>query len=117
MLVLLVFAQPWSSDNLEMAAVRKLARFTERVKFLSKCYFTSQNGTPGFCTMVQQPQRTHGLLKLGLIGAATGAAVGASYAYYRISEARKNVALEGTQLDTMLLKYKPPITPSRKVSR
>lgn len=101
-----------------MAAVRKLARFTERAKFLSKCYFASQNGTLGsFCTMVQQPQRTQGLLKLGLIGAATGVAVGAGYAYHRINEARKNIALEGTQLDTELLKYKPPVTPSRKVSR
>lgn len=101
-----------------MAAVRKLARFTERAKFLSKCHFASQNGTLGsFCTMVQQPQRTQGLLKLGLIGAATGVAVGAGYAYHKINEARKNIALEGTQLDTELLKYKPPVTPSRKVSR
>lgn len=103
--------------NLEMAAVRKLARFTERAKFLSKCHFASQNGTLGsFCTMVQQPQRTQGLLKFGLIGAATGVAVGAGYAYHKINEARKNIALEGTQLDIELLKYKPPVTPSRKIT-
>lgn len=102
-----------------MAAVRKLSRFAERAKFLNKCYFASQTGVvrESFCTMVQQPQRTYGgLAKLGLIGAATGAAVGAGYAYHRISEARKNIAMEGTQLDAVLLKYKPPVTPSRTVA-
>lgn len=104
------------SANLQMAA--KLTRFMQKAKFLSKCYLAGQNGTLGsFCTMVQQPQRTRGLVKLGLIGAVTGAAVGAGYAYYRISEARKNIALEGTQAETVLLKYKPPVTLSRKVSR
>ncbi|XP_012527154.1 prostaglandin E synthase 2 [Monomorium pharaonis] len=100
-----------------MAAIRRFAQFTERAKFLNKCYFTSQNGILGsFCTMVQQPQRTRfSLVKLSLIGAVTGTAVGAGYAYHKIKEARKNIALEGTQFETTLLKHKPPVTPSRKV--
>lgn len=102
-----------------MAVVGKLARFT---KFLSKYHLGSQNAIAGstvrFCTMVQQPQpqRMHGLIKLGLVGAATGALAGTGYAYYKVHEARKNVALEGTQLESALLKYKPHVAPSRKVS-
>ncbi|KAL0107823.1 hypothetical protein PUN28_014834 [Cardiocondyla obscurior] len=100
-----------------MAAVCKLGRFTEGVKFFNKFYIASQNGASrSLCTIVQQPQRTRSLLKLGLIGAATGIAVGAGYAYYRISEDRKNIGLEGTQLETVLLKYKPPVAPSRKIA-
>lgn len=97
-----------------MAAIRKFARFTDRTRFLNKYYFASQNGS--FCTMVQ-PQRTQGLMKLGLIGAVTGAAIGAGYAYYKIGKARNNIFLEGTQLETVLLEHKPPVTPSRKVFR
>lgn len=64
-----------------------------------------------------QPQKTYGLMKIGLIGAATGIAAGAGYAYYKISEARKNISLEGTQLETVLLEHKPSVTVSRKVFR
>ncbi|XP_011632769.1 prostaglandin E synthase 2 [Pogonomyrmex barbatus] len=99
-----------------MAAVRKFARFTEKAKILSKCYYASQNGIAGsFCTMVQQPQKIRSLMKFSLIGVATGTVIGAGYAYYKISEDRKNIALEGTQKETVLLKHKPPVTPSRKV--
>lgn len=97
--------------------VGKLVRFTERTRFLSKYRLAGQNASPGsFCTMVQQPQRMHGLVKLGLVGAVTGAVAGTGYAYYKVHEARKNVALEGTQLETVLLKHKPHVAPSRKVS-
>lgn len=100
-----------------MAVVGKLVRFTERTRFLSKCHLAGQNAVLGsFCTMVQQPQRMHGLIKLGLVSAVTGALAGTGYAYYKVHEARKNVALEGTQLETALLKYKPHVTPSRMVS-
>ncbi|KYN17502.1 PREDICTED: prostaglandin E synthase 2 [Trachymyrmex cornetzi] len=103
-----------------MAAIRNLARFTERAKFLNKCYFTSQNGTLRSFSMngavIGLSRETQALVKFGLISAATGVAVGAGYAYYRISETRKNIALEGTELDTVLLEHKPPITPSRKIA-
>lgn len=102
-----------------MAAIRNLARFMERAKFLNKCYFASQNGIlRSFSTngaIVGLSRETQALVKFGLISAATGVAVGAGYAYYRISETRKNIALEGTELDTVLLEHKPPVTPSRKV--
>ncbi|XP_011879923.1 PREDICTED: prostaglandin E synthase 2 [Vollenhovia emeryi] len=97
-----------------MAAVRKFARLTAGLPS-ERCLVGRSGGRAPFCTMVQQPQRTHGLAKLGLIGAAAGVAAGAAYAYYRISEARRNIALEGTQLETALLQHKPPVAPSRKV--
>lgn len=76
----------------------------------------NENGNMrSFSTMVQQPPMTRSLVKISLIGAATGVAIGAGYAYYKIDKARENIALEGTQAETVLLKYKPPITPSRKV--
>lgn len=103
-------------DNLTMAAVHKLARFAQRAKFLNKSYYYANENESlrSFCTMVQQP-KTLNLVKLGLIGATTGVAVGAGYAYYKISEARKNIALEGSQTEYMLLKHKPSVAPSRKV--
>ncbi|KYN32361.1 Prostaglandin E synthase 2 [Trachymyrmex septentrionalis] len=102
-----------------MAAIRNLARFTERAKFLNKCYFASQNGTLRSFSMngavIGLSREKQALVKFGLISAATGVAVGAGYAYYRINETRKNIALEGTELDTVLLEHKPPVTPSRKI--
>lgn len=65
--------------------------------------------------MVQQPQKTQSLIKISLIGAVTGVALGAGYAYHKINKMRQNIALEGTQAETTLLKYKPSVTPSRKV--
>jgi len=65
--------------------------------------------------MVQQPQKTQNMVKIGLIGAVTGIVTGGGYAYYKISETRKNISLEGIQRETILLKHKPSITPSRKV--
>ncbi|KAG5325291.1 PGES2 synthase, partial [Pseudoatta argentina] len=103
-----------------MAAIRNLARFTERAKFLNKCYFASQNGTlRSFSTngaVIGLSRETQTLVKFGLISTATGVAVGAGYAYYKINETRKNIALEGTELDTVLLEHKPPVTPSRKIA-
>lgn len=66
-------------------------------------------------TMVQQPPMIRSLAKASLIGAVAGVAIGAGYAYYKINQARKNVALEGTQAETVLLKYKPLVAPSRKI--
>ncbi|XP_026826171.1 prostaglandin E synthase 2 [Ooceraea biroi] len=98
-----------------MAAIHKLIQFTQRAKFIKKCYVNEIGNLRSFCTMVQQPQKAQNLTRIGLIGAATGIVVGGGYAYYKISEARKNVSLEGKQAEMVLLKHKPPLTPSRKI--
>lgn len=96
--------------------MRKFARFVQRTMFLNKKYYTKDNGNLRFSsTMVQQPPVTRNLVKVSLIGAAAGVAIGAGYAYYKINRARENIALEGTEKETVLLKYKPLVTPSRKV--
>lgn len=98
-----------------MAAAHKFARFLQRTQFVSKNYYSSGNGhMRSFCTIVQQPKQLS-ITKLGIIGAAAGAIIGGTYAYYEIGKARKNIDLEGTQQETVLLKHKPPIAPSRKV--
>ncbi|EFN73810.1 Prostaglandin E synthase 2 [Camponotus floridanus] len=65
---------------------------------------------------MQQPQKTQSLVKIGLIGAVTGVVLGAGYALHEINKTRENIALEGTQAEITLLKYKPPVTPSRKIA-
>ncbi|XP_029155298.1 prostaglandin E synthase 2 [Nylanderia fulva] len=98
-----------------MAAVHKLARFIPRTKYLNNNNYYASKNLRSFCTMVQQPQKAQSLVKIGLLGAVTGVAVGAGYAYHKINKTRENIALEGTQAEVTLLKYKPPVTPSRKV--
>lgn len=98
-----------------MAAAHKFARFLQRTRIFNRNYYTSENERiRPFCTIVQQP-KTLNLTKFGIIGAAAGAIVGGAYAYYEIEKARKNINLEGTQQEIVLLKHKPPIAPSREV--
>lgn len=103
--------------NLKMAAVHKIARFISRTKYLNNNSYYANENLRSFCTMVQQPQKTQSLVKIGLLGAVTGVALGAGYAYHKINKTRENIALEGTQAEVTLLKYKPSVTPSRKVFR
>ncbi|XP_014477535.1 PREDICTED: prostaglandin E synthase 2 [Dinoponera quadriceps] len=98
-----------------MAVAHKFARFLQRTRFLNKNYYTNENGcTRSFCTMIQQP-KTLNIKRIGVISAAAGVLVGGTYAYYKIGKARKSIDLEGTQQETVLLKYKPPIPSSRRV--
>ncbi|KAL6429028.1 hypothetical protein ACFW04_008078 [Cataglyphis niger] len=98
-----------------MAAVHKFTRLISRTKFFNNNGYYANENLRSFCTMVQQPQKTQSLIKISLIGAVTGVALGAGYAYYKINKMRQNIALEGTQAETTLLKYKPSVTPSRKI--
>lgn len=87
----------------------------QKVKLLSKSYYPNKNGNlRSVFTLAQQP-KMQGLVKFSIIGGITGAVIGTGYAYYKINEARKNIALEGTQAETVLLKHKPPVVLSRKV--
>ncbi|KAH0535769.1 prostaglandin E synthase 2 [Cotesia glomerata] len=97
-----------------MAVFRKSTRFS--------CYFLNKTPlthdlklTKSFRTVVQEPKPTRGLLKTSIIGALVGTAIGAGYAFWKIERDRKNLSLEGTELPVQLLKYKPPITPSRRI--
>ncbi|XP_029662994.1 prostaglandin E synthase 2 [Formica exsecta] len=98
-----------------MAAVHKFTRLIPRAKFFNNNGYYANENLRSFCTMVQQPQKTQSLVKISLIGAVTGVALGAGYAYHKINKIRQNLALEGTQAEITLLKYKPSVTPSRKV--
>lgn len=93
----------------------KLSRFSKNFKCLKN--YDQFNIKPStFCTVAQQP-KSKNLLKVGIISASIGIIAGAGYSFYKISEDRKNLSLEGTRIDTTkLLKYKPPITPSRQVT-
>jgi len=99
-----------------MAGIRKFIQFAQKAKFINKCYHVNEIGNlRSFCTMVQQPQKTQNIMRIGLIGAVTGIVTGGGYAYYKISETRTNTSLVGTQEEAILLEDKPSITPSRKV--
>ncbi|KAK2588313.1 hypothetical protein KPH14_004330 [Odynerus spinipes] len=93
----------------------KLSRFSRGYKYLKNYdHFNISNHPSLFCTVAQQ-QKSRNLLKVSIISASIGVIVGTGYSFYKISEDRKNLALEGTRIDTKILKYKPPITPSRQV--
>ncbi|XP_014607389.1 PREDICTED: prostaglandin E synthase 2 [Polistes canadensis] len=94
----------------------KMSRFSRCYKYL-KNYdnLRTNNRSLLFCTIAQQP-KSRNLLKISIIGASIGIIAGAGYSFYKISEKRKNVTLDGMPVNPIqLLKYKPPITPSRKV--
>ncbi|XP_046814852.1 prostaglandin E synthase 2 [Vespa crabro] len=98
-------------------ALCKLSRFSRSYKYL-KHYDNSNinNRSSLLCTVAQQP-KSRNLLKIGIIGATIGVVAGTGYSFYKISEKRKNLALDGTYVNpTQILKHKPPITPSRKVT-
>lgn len=97
-------------------ALCKLSRFSRSYKYLKHCdNLNINNRSSLFCTVAQQP-KSRNLLKIGIIGATIGVIGGTGYSFYKISEKRKNLALDGTYVNpTQILKYKPPITPSRKV--
>lgn len=93
----------------------KLRQFSRSYTFLKNYdHFKTKNRSLFFSTVAQHP-KSQNLLKTGIISASIGIIVGSGYAFHKISEARKNLALEGTSLETKILKYKPPITPSRQV--
>ena len=68
------------------------------------------------CTVVQQQSKSRGILKVCLIGAGVGVAIGAGYAVTKINDERKKLALEGTTIEETLLPFKPDVKPSRRVS-
>ncbi|XP_015186557.1 PREDICTED: prostaglandin E synthase 2 isoform X2 [Polistes dominula] len=67
--------------------------------------------------IISQQPKSRNLLKIGIIGASIGIIAGTGYSFYKISEERKNLSLDGTTSANFIqiLKHKPPITPSRKV--
>lgn len=101
--------------NLKMAAAHKFARFLQRTRLFNRNYCMSGNGRVRlFSTIIQQPKILN-FMKFSIISAATGIGLGSAYAYYEIEKDKKNINLEGKVQETVLLKHKPPIAPSRKV--
>ncbi|XP_074101718.1 prostaglandin E synthase Su(P) [Cotesia typhae] len=97
-----------------------MAVFCKSTRF--SCYFLNKTPlthylklTKSFRTVVQEPKPTRGLFKTSIIGALVGTAIGTGYAFWKIELDRKNLSLEGTEIPVELLKYKPPITPSRRI--
>ncbi|EFN78959.1 Prostaglandin E synthase 2 [Harpegnathos saltator] len=64
--------------------------------------------------MVQQPKLMN-LTKAVIVGTSIGTVIGGIYAYYNIQKNKKNINLEGTEREMMLLKYMPPIKTSREI--
>lgn len=83
-----------------------------------RVFLRSSLGSRNFCTYVEQPKSksSKNILKYSLIGAVFGVGIGATYAFKRINTARQRLALEGTELEHKLLKYKPDVKISRRVS-
>ncbi|KAL7290016.1 hypothetical protein TKK_0015746 [Trichogramma kaykai] len=65
-------------------------------------------------TIVEQP-KSRNTLKFGILGIGIGITLGTGYAISKINEARKNLFLEGTEVDVKLLNFKPNVESSRKV--
>ncbi|XP_015586173.1 prostaglandin E synthase 2 [Cephus cinctus] len=97
-----------------MATFYKLLRFGRCCVFLNKNVNNTIGKSRCFRTVVEQPKPKN-FLKISLISASIGVLVGTGYSFKKISQERKNIALEGTETQIELLKYKPPITPSRKI--
>lgn len=97
-----------------MAVLWKSTRFSRN--FLNKIILIRENKSiRSFRTIVQEPKPTRGIIKTSIIGAVVGTTIGIGYAYWKIERDRKNLSLEGSEINVDILKYKPPIEPSRRV--
>lgn len=102
-----------------MAVLCRFRGFVRKTKYIQES-LNINNVKPntsifrGLCTYVEQP-KSKGMLKFSLIGAGVGVAVGAGYAFNKINDARKKLALEGSEVEVQLLKHKPDVKPSRRV--
>ncbi|KAG7202393.1 hypothetical protein KM043_018709 [Ampulex compressa] len=92
-----------------------LFRLPRGYALLSKAnYFRINNHLASYSTVVEQPKRRV-FLKISLFSAAFGAIVGTIYSFKEINKTRENIARQGLTVPIEELKYKPPITPSRKI--
>ncbi|XP_008558692.1 prostaglandin E synthase 2 [Microplitis demolitor] len=97
-----------------MAVLWKSTRFSRN--FLNKIILIRENKSiRSFRTIVQEPKPTRGIIKTSIIGAVVGTTIGIGYAYWKIERDRKNLSLEGSEINVDILKYKPPIEPSRRI--
>ncbi|XP_058792265.1 prostaglandin E synthase 2 [Phymastichus coffea] len=102
-----------------MAVMCRFRGFMRRTKYIRESLninnVTSNSlVSRSLCTYVEQP-KSKGILRFSLIGAGLGAAVGVGYAFTKINDARQKLALEGSEIDVKLLKYKPDVKPSRRI--
>ncbi|OXU21196.1 hypothetical protein TSAR_011474 [Trichomalopsis sarcophagae] len=102
-----------------MAVLCRFRGFARKTKYLQETLFlndvtSSSSASRSLCTYVQQP-KSRSILKFSLIGAGVGVIAGAGYAISKINDARKKLALEGTEVEVKVLKYKPDVKPSRKI--
>lgn len=99
-----------------MAVLCKLSRFSGARRFINQnplvAYKTCNRA---FRTVVQQQPKPKGILKISLIGASVGALVGIGYSLQKISRDRKNLALDGKEIEINVLKSKPSVPASRTV--
>ncbi|KAJ8666892.1 hypothetical protein QAD02_008554 [Eretmocerus hayati] len=102
-----------------MAVLCRFRGFVKKSKYLgdSMCLsdvISTISKSRSLSTVVEQP-RPKSILKISLIGVGVGALLGTGYAFRKINRDRQNIALEGTEIEVKLLKYKPDVKPSRKV--
>lgn len=99
-----------------MAVLCKLSRYSKSCRSLKLNSLVLENSrNREFRTVVQEP-KSRGLLKLSLISGGVGALVGVGYALQKIRRDRENLALDGKEIEIGILKHKPPVQPSRRVS-
>ena len=99
-----------------MAVLCKLSRYSRACGFVSKNPFVIDGScNRAFRTVVEQPKKSSGLLKISLIGAGIGALIGTGYSLQKVSRDRQNLALDGKEIEIKTLKHKPPVPASRTV--
>ncbi|XP_015116060.1 prostaglandin E synthase 2 [Diachasma alloeum] len=96
-----------------MAVLWRFSRVSRHL-LLRNTGFWEENIVRAFRTVVQEPKPTRGILKTCLISAVVGSAIGAGYAFRKIERDRKHLEMEGHEIATEILKYKPPIPASRQ---
>lgn len=97
-----------------MAVLCKFSRVSRHLLFKHNAIW-EENIARTFRTVVQEPKPTRGIFKTCLISAVVGSAIGAGYAFQKVDRDRKHLEMEGQEIATEILKYKPLVPPSRKV--